>query len=256
MALTGFDFLFVIAFVLGLVSLNLLVALREEGEVPRDVALHELAANAGVAARAVSSVPGLGAVSSFSYGYLKRVPGADVAIGVTAYQLAASTQMAVASTARGRVMVRDLAAAVRRTVDTAVQGMEDAGEHGIELARHATRGALQAGDEMAGQAGALARAAVSGTLRALAAQEISHEDALHGAGYGVVQGAVEAGEDPAEAAAQAVEAARETAAELGIDADEAVDRLASGAFRAAAAAGEDALAAVRDALPDELGDDA
>ena len=253
LALTGFDFLFVIAFVLGLVSLNFLVALREEGEVPRDVALRELAANAGLAARAVSSVPGLGAVSSFSYGYLKRVPGADVAIGVTAYQLAASTQTAVASAARGRVMVRDLASAVGRAVGNAVEEMEDVAEHGIEIARHATRGALQAGNELTGEAGTLAQAAVFGTLSALAAQDVSYEDALLGAGYGVVQGAVEAGEDPAEATAQAVEAAREAAAELGMDGDEAVDRLASGALRAATAAGEDALTAVQDALPGDRG---
>ena len=72
----------------------------------RDAALGELVAHSGPAARAVSSVPRLGAVSAFSYGYLKRVPGADVGLGVTAYQLAASTQAAVASASQGRVLVR------------------------------------------------------------------------------------------------------------------------------------------------------
>ena len=248
LALTGFDFLFVIAFALGLLSLNLLVALREVGETPRDVALSELAASAGLAARAVSSVPGLGAVSSFSYGYLKRVPGADVAIGVTAYELAESTRFAVSSASLGRALVRDLASSVGGAVDAALSGMGGVAGQGVELARHATRGALQAGDALRGQAGTVARAAVLGTLRSLAARRVPPLDALFGAGYGAVQGAVEAGEDPAEAAAQAVDAAREAAAELGVDADTAARRLAAGALRAAAASGRDALDAVRRAV--------
>ena len=100
LSVTGFEFLFLIAFVTGLLSLNLLVALREEGEMPRDVALRELMAGVEGSARAVSSAPGVGALSAMSYGYLKRVPGADVAIGVSAYQLAAATQAAVASVSR------------------------------------------------------------------------------------------------------------------------------------------------------------
>ena len=36
--LVGFDFLFIIAFVFSLLSLNLLVALQERGELPRSVA--------------------------------------------------------------------------------------------------------------------------------------------------------------------------------------------------------------------------
>ena len=59
MSLAGYDFLFVTAFLFGLLSMNLLVALREEGEIPRDVALSELIAGMGPVTRAVSSVPGL-----------------------------------------------------------------------------------------------------------------------------------------------------------------------------------------------------
>ena len=250
-SLTGFDFLFAIAFLVGLFSLNLLVALREEGEVPRDIALSELAARAGPAARAVSSVPGLGAVSAFSYGYLKRVPGADVALGVTAYQLAASTQAAVASVGRGRVLARDVAHAVGGVLGEAIDDMEDIAEHGLELARHATRGAVHVGDDLADQAGRVARGAVLGTLRTLAGQAVSPHDALRGAGYGAVQGSVEVGEDPGEAAVQALEAAREAAPELGLAADEAAAALSAGLLDAAAASGERTLESVRRVLPAE-----
>ncbi len=250
-SLTGFDFLFVIAFVVGLFSLNLLVGLREEGEMPRDTALGELAARAAPAARAVSSVPGLGAVSAFSYGYLRRVPGADVALGVTAYQIAASTQAAVTSAGRGRAVARDVARVVGGVLDEAIEEMEDVAGQGAELARHATRGAVQVGDELADQVGGVARGAVLGTLRALAGQPVAPLEALRGAGYGAVQGAVEAGADAAEAVSQALAAARETAGELGVTADRAVDALAEGALDAAAASGDAVLRAVRRVLPAE-----
>ena len=250
-ALTGFDFLFVIAFLVGLFSLNLLVGLREEGEVPRDVALSELAARAGPAARAVSSVPGLGAVSAFSYGYLKRVPGADVALGVTAYQLAASTQAAVSSVGRGRVLAREVAQLVGGVLEEATEGMEDVAVHGVELARHATRGAIQVGDDLADEIGKVAHGAVLGTLRALAGRDVTPHDALRGAGYGTVQGAIEAGEDPAQAAAEAVRAALQVASELSLTDDQAVAAVSAGAVDAASASGEEVLEAVRGALSAE-----
>ena len=251
-SLTGFDFLFVIAFVAGLLSLNLLVALREEGEAPRDMALGELAARAGPAARAVSSVPGLGAVSAFSYGYLKRVPGADVAMGVTAYQIAASTQAAVSSAGRGRALVREVARGVGGVLKEAVEEMEDVAGHGVELARHATRGAVHVGDDLADQVGGVARGAVLGTLRALAGQPVAPLDVLRGAGYGAVQGAVEAGADAAEAVSHALTAAQETAGEFGVTAEQAASALSAGALDAAGAAGDRVLRAVRRVLPAEM----
>ena len=252
LSLTGFDFLFAIAFVLGLLSLNLLVALREEGELSRETALGELAGRGGPAARAVSSVPGLGAVSAFSYGYLKRVPGADVALGVTAYQVAASAQAAASSASRGRELVLDVASAVGGVVGEAIDEVEDAAGRGLELARHATRGAAHVGEDLTGQVGRVARGAVLGTLRTLAHRGVAPVEALRGAGYGAVEGAVEAGRDPAEAAAQALAAARAAASELGVSAEEAASALAAGVLDAAAASGAEALRAVREALPGEL----
>ena len=248
LSLGGFDFLFAAAFVLGLLSLNLLVALREEGELSRDAALGELRMPAGQAMQAVSSVPGLAAVSAFSYGYLRRVPGADVALGVTAYQLAASTQAAARSAGRSRTLAGDVARNVSGALEGALRDVEGTAEHGLELARHATRGAIQAGDEFTDRMGSVARGAVLGTLRGLAEMEVPVDEALRGAGYGAVQGAVEAGEDAAEAAVQAVEAARQASHELGLDSDDAEAAIAEGLLEAAADSGEDVLAVVRRVL--------
>ena len=250
--LTGYDFLFLTASLLGLLSMNLLVALREEGEAPRSVALSELAARVGPAAQMVSSVPGLAAMSAFSYGYLKRVPGADVALGVTAYQLAASSQAAVATAGRGRALVRDVTGLVGDVLDKAIDEIDDFADQGLELARHTTRGAIQVGDDLSDQLGRVTRGAVVGTLGTLVRRGVDAREALRGAGYGTVQGAVEAGEDPAVAAASAVQAAREAAGDLGISGDEAAAALAEGALDAAQSSGEDTLDAVKGALPPEI----
>ena len=251
--LTGYDFLFAIAFVMGLVSLNLLSALREEGEVSRDTALGEMMAGISPVMRPVSSVPGVGAVSAASFGYIKRVPGADVALGVMAYQLASSTQAAVASASRGRSLAQDVQSLVGRALEETVDRMEDVGEHGLELARHATRGAMLAGSELEEQAGRVARAAATGAIRALERLPVETIDVLRGAGYGAVQGALESGSDPVDAAAAVVEAAREVAPELGISEREATTAAAEGILNAAAAGGEETLAAVRRAMPEGTG---
>ena len=250
--LVGFDFLFVIAFVFGLLSLNLLVALEERGELPREVALAELLAHSTPARRALTSMPVLGPLTSLSYGYLKRLPGADVALGVAAYQIAASTQAAVASVGKSRVLAREVAQVVGDVLDDAVDEMGGLTGQGLELARHATRGAVQAGDDIADQMGRAARGAVLGTLRTLTRRQVPFLVALRGAGYGVVQGALESGSNPGEAAAQALEAARQAAHELGVSEKPAGRALAAGLLEAAEASGIEALLEVRAALPAEL----
>ena len=248
LSLTGYDFLFVISFLLGLASLNLLVALREEGEVPRNIALSELTAGAAPMARAESSVPGFNTISAFSVGNLKRVPGADVALGVIAYQLAEVTKTAVTTAARGRVLSHNVAGIVSETLENKMEDVEDVAGHGLELARHATRGAVEAGDHLTGRVGELARGAILGTVRTLTAQAIDARVALQGAGYGAIQGAAEVDEDLAEAADHAIQTALEISSELGISPQEAAASLASGIRQAAEAEGQEALDAVQNAL--------
>ena len=250
--LTGFDFLFVIAFFLGLISLNLLTTLREEGEISRAEALGELMRGADPAMRAVSSVPGVGAVSAASYGYIKRVPGADVALGVMAYQLASSAQAAVTSAGRGRRLAQDVQSLVGGALEETIERVEGIGEHSLELARHTTRGAIHAGDNIGEHAAQVAHAAVTGTLRTLARAPEAAREALRGVGYGSVQGALESGNDSAGVAAAAIQAAREVASELGIAEEEAAAVVAQGVLDAAAVAGGEALDTIRDVLPEEI----
>ena len=48
----------------------------------------------------------------------------------------------------------------------AVDEMEDIAGHGLELARHATRGAVHVGEDLTDQVGRIVQGAVLGTVRA------------------------------------------------------------------------------------------
>ena len=210
-SLTGFDFLFALAFVVGLIALNTLRSVREEGEVDREVVLDELRAQSQEVSRVVSAVPGLRFVAQFPYSYIRHVPGMDVAVGVTAYQMASSTRTAVATAMQGRAAATDVAGRVSGVVSEVVSRSEEAGSHGVDLARHAARGALNAADELPGEVGNLAKGAVLGTWTALAKGATNPWDTLRGAAFGAVQGASEARARIATAATQAVEGAVEAA---------------------------------------------
>ena len=254
LTMTGHDFLFVVAFALGLLSLNLLATLQEEGAVGREVAMSELTAGMGPVLRAVSSVPGVTTISTASYGYLRRVPGADVALGVVAYELASSTQAAVGSVGRSRNLAADVQDRVENVIAETSGRVENLSEQSLELARHATRGAIHAGDGFVGQLDRVTQGSVAGAVRALNRLSLSPVEALRGAGYGAMQGALESGHDPVAVSRAAIEAARAVASELGVSEAEAANETAQGILSAAAAEDSIEFEAIHEAMVGDLED--
>lgn len=246
--LTGFDFLFALAFIIGLLSINLLVALREQGEVGKEVVLDELLAQARQVTRPVSSVPGLRFLSFFPYGYLRRVPSLGVAVGITVYQVAFSIKTAVSAAGKGERAASDVVRRISQAVDELPGDAVHLREHTVEVIRHATRGAMHAVDELALDLGNMAREAVHGAVIALGSAGGDPWEAFWGAGYGTTQGAEEIGAEVGQAAAQAVQGAQEAARELGLSQKEAAARTADGAMKAAEAIGPEAVSAVSEAL--------
>ena len=244
--LTGFEFLFGVAFIVGLFTINALTALREEGEAGREVVLDALNAPMRRLSRPMSSVPGLNFLTQFPFGFMRHthVPGVDVALGVTAYQIAHTAKMAAATTRIAKAIEEDL---------SEVLGKAEPGDtHGPEVSRHAARGAIHALKEVAHDVGHLADQAVVGIMRAMGQTELDPEDNLRGAGHGVVEGAVETGADLSEAVRHVIEAAREVAQDLGLPEDVAAAQAVQGILEAAEAAGPEALAQVRACLPEQL----
>ena len=128
--------------------------------------------------------------------------------------------------------------------------MTDTTGHGLELARHATRGAVHAVDDITGELGNVTHGAMLGTLRTLQQMQVAPAEALRGAAQGVIQGAVEAQRDLARAAEAALEAARAAASELGMTDEEAATAASAGIREAAQALDAESFEAVISALPE------
>jgi hypothetical protein len=144
--MTGFDFLFGITFIVGLFSLRLLARVQETGAADTDEVMAALTGGASNPTSAGSSVPGFGLTSEFSTGLMRLVPGLDVAVGATAYQISEATRAAVSIGQRGRsaqhqvqsVVVDLFPGRVRRGETT----LDD--QNVRELAQEAARGAVLA----------------------------------------------------------------------------------------------------------------
>jgi MFS family permease len=253
-SLVGFDFLFCITFIMGLFTLSALVAFREEGEAGREVILDTLFAPMRYAVRPMSSVPGLNFLSQFPYSILRRVPvpGLDVALGVTAYQLADMAKTTTVAVMRGRRRVTRIAKALERALTSVWGTAKDMQTHGSEVVRQTTRGTMHAKKNTDLDVTQLARSAVLGIASTFGRARMDPRDILRGVGYGVVQGAGESGADFAEAAAQAVEASKEVAEQARLSEKEAAAYIAQGALEAAAAMGTEAVARVMASLPEDV----
>jgi len=253
LSLAGLDFLFALAFLIGLFTLNTLTLLREEGEVDKEVVLGELMAQTQAVTRAVSSVPGLGFLSRFPFNYLRHVPpGIDVAIGVTAYQITDMAKTTTLIAARGWRNMARVTKMVERGLLQMWRPKQTTQANGTEVARHAARGVIHAIDEGSLNAEQTIRPAIVGILRALKHTMVRPEDAFRGVGYGIVQGAVETGTDLVQAVAHAIAGAREAARTLDLAEKEAAKQAAEGALTAIEEMDPEALAQIRAALPADL----
>jgi hypothetical protein len=254
--LTGFDFLFVIAFVLGLMVLGLLTMLREEGEVDRDVILNALISPLRQFTKPLGSTASLSFLSQFPFGYIRRVPlpGLDVAIGVTAHQLAEAASMAVIAVQHGRKGAARLSGALEKMLIGLLRTEKVSSVNVTEISQHTARGAMHAAEQTDLDAGQLARQTVVGIASALHKYggEEDVAEALRGAAYGMVQGVSETGAQLDTAVSEAVEAAKEVAQQTGISQDVAVSQVVIGALEAAKDIGEESLAEIKSSLSKEV----
>lgn len=253
--LTGFDFLFAIAFVLGVFTLGLLGRIREEGEVGTEMVMEELTAQTRENLRVLNSVPGLSFVANFPVESIRRVPqipGLDVALSVTAHQLSSSIKMAVETLGYGRQKAVQLQYHIGETVRKASLRVEDIGRQGAEIALGVTRGAMQAAGNATEEVGRLTEEAVRSTLEALGKTKADPEDVLRGATYGAIQGASETGLQIGEVVTHTVEGARKAAAELGLSESEAVALAGQAAVESAGQFGKETEAEVKEAVLNEL----
>lgn len=253
--LTGFDFLFAVAFVMGLVTLRVLATVREEGEVDQQVVMDTLMAQTRENLRVLNTVPGLAMASRVPEATVRFVPhfaGLDVAAGVTAYQAAASVRDAVMAVSRGREAARSISGLVSRAASQAARQAGDLGAHGAGLAVGATSGAVHAALESGVALDRAARQSAAAALEGLARSNVKAADAMWGAGYGSVSTAMDMGQDIGMTAAAAIAGAVEQAHAFGVSEHEAARAAARGALEAAREKGPDMVRELRGALLDSL----
>jgi hypothetical protein len=201
--------------------------------------------------RSIGSVPGLRFIGEFPLAYIRRVPGLDVALGVTAYQVASMVQGAVSAAQRGGNTAVGIAARVNGAVAGLVKQADEAKDVGADLALYTAKGAMNALDGVGAEAGEMARGTVLGVIRGVGRTSGDILDTVRSAAQGTVQGASESGADIgeiAQVATQAVEASRTAAQEMGFSEDAAANRAAQGAIAAAEALGPEVASRVIEAL--------
>jgi hypothetical protein len=176
----------------------------------------------------------------------------DVALGVTAYQLADMAKTTTVAVMRGQKRVKRIARALEKALTSVWGTAKDMQTHGSEVARQTARGTMHAKNYTDLDLAQLARSAVLGIASTFGRARVDPRDVLRGTGYGVVQGAGETGADLAKAAVQAVETAREVAEQASLSEKEAAAYVAQGALEAAAAIGTEAVAQVMASLPEDV----
>ena len=254
LSIIGRDFLFGIAFLLGLITLGILARIREEGEASREAILNTLLSPMREISRPMSTVPGFTFLSNFPLGFLKwvPVPGLDVALGVTVYQIAEIARATASAAVRGRrvsdKMAKGLGYGIKRITGRSRRKLRD---YGTEIVMHTTRGAMHAADEKPLKTERLVTRVMEGVIAASEEAGIEPEDIILGANQGIVQGAIETGTDVTEAVKHALETVRKTSSEIGMSEDEALSVAAEGALRAAESHGSEVVAEVVEAIPEE-----
>ena len=253
--LTGYDFLFALAFLFGLVTLSVLGRVREEGESNREAVMSELAAQTRENLRVLNSVPGMNLVGSLPLGRRRFVPavaGLDVAAGVTAYQLAASIQSIAVTATRGGATARQLQSRVNETIARAVQESDNLRQHGAALAFGAVQGALQ----VAAETGLSAKDVVQDSLASLVDATAEAVDDPRTILRGAIQGAIRSGSDSGlsmdAVAADTIEATRAAAPQLGMTERDAVAYAAEVAVEVSSELPEDARTRIRNAALDAI----
>jgi MFS family permease len=253
LSIIGHDFLFGIAFIVGLITLGSLARIREEGEVGREVLLESLFFPTRELSRPMSTVPAYNLLANFPFGFLKRVPipGLDVAFGVTAYQIAEMARAATLTAVRGRRLTKRLVKGLESGLNGIWRAREEVKEHGVEITRQAARGAMHVVNEKPLPVEQLVGPVVAGVVKVSSEAGVDPLNGISGASHGIIEGAAETGADLSAATLQTIEAAREVAAQAGLSEESTVAKAVEGALQAAETIGPEAVAEVVESLPEE-----
>ncbi len=251
LVLNGIDFLYVVAFALGVVTLGLLTTFREEGEVNSDVVLSALINPSHEMAQSMTSVPEMSFFSDFPFSYLKRIriPGLDVALGVTVYQIAELSRLAAVAALRGRKLTRRLGYSLMRDIAGLTDSKVDMKKYGVEISRQAARGAMHVIEDQSVDIEQVESEIVSSVIRAVTGAGVDLEDAFLGVSQGIIEGASETRSDVGSAARKVIEAAAKVSKQVNISEESAVAKIIEGTLQASGNLDSKTFDKVKQSLP-------
>ena len=253
-SLTGYDFLFVVAFLLGFITFPVLARIREAGDTDTETVLNELTRQTRENLRVLGAVPGGGFVSHLplTTRYVPRVSGLDIAVGVTAYQISAATKSLFDATARGGETARGVRHQVTSAVETASKGARGVSAQGAHIAFGVANGAVHAIAE-AGTGTTRQFRTVLGTAITATHEVVGNpREALAGAVKGAVTGTIETSYTYTDLPSTIIGQARAVAQDLGVSEEEAVQVAAQATIDAMAGLPADEQAEAWDAILQEL----
>jgi hypothetical protein len=175
----------------------------------------------------------------------------DVAIGVTAYQLTDMARTAILTASKSRRTAHNITKDLENSIVKLSKHENVTGAQGIELSKHSARGVIHAVEKSTLEREHLLRPAMLGIVRALKRIHVDTNDAFFGAGYGIIQGAVEIQMDITEAAVEAVGGAGDAAKNLGLSPQRAMKSTTEGILAAAEAISPEAVDRLKNALSPE-----
>ncbi len=251
----GYDFLFGIAFIIGVFTLGVLARIREEGEVGREVILESLFYPTREISRPMSSVPGYNLLANFPLSFLKKVPipGIDVAVGVTTYQIAEIARVAASVALGSKRVTRKLVNELGKSLSGILKDKEEVKTRGTEIVSQATRGALHAADNTPLAVENLVLPVTTGMIEVANKAGINPLNGISGVTQGAIQGAVETGADLGAVTKQIMEAVRKVAEKSGVPEEAAVTIAAEGILEITKTLKPEAFTQVKDALATDKG---
>ena len=254
LSIIGIDFLFSITFILGLVILGILARIREEGEGSREVVLESLVSPNRKISNPMNLSPSNSLLSNFTFSLIKRmpVPGLDVAVGVTAYQIAEAARVATLTAARGRKVTKKLVNALQDNLAMVWEDKTVTKEHGVEIAREMARGAIHVVDEKTLDVEQMESTVIKGVVSIVSQAGVDPEDAILGSSQGIIQGATEVKIDLDVAVKQVLETVMKVAKPIGLSKQAAVDSAIDGMLQVSEALGGRVTTKINEYLRDLL----
>ena len=192
----GYEFLFQLAFLFGLIASHLLAHLHEGEYQTREVVVDALFKNSADMVRSMSAIPGIRYLHA-PVALVSHIPGMDTVLGLTLHQFSNAIRLAVETSQSSTRSARALSIFVRMSLARVLRGQGDLEVHAEEIACQAARGAAHAIWDLDTDPQLVIRGSLLGIAQEMGARmdPKGARRALRGIIRGVVRGAHESRQD-------------------------------------------------------------